>query len=185
MAALIVAFAARGEFGLGVVAAVDVTLYLACYLVRLRLMTTQAKSDDDNVNRRFFVEEQLVAAPMALVACGLGALLGPAELSEPLVAGFTALPDLGWTVVGLTVVLGILSQGTGIFGGLTLLERQENSFCVPVNRASSILAGVVASMVLAWLTDASGLGGGEWIGAGLVLVAILFLSVPPLLARRT
>ena len=47
-------------------------------------------------------------------------------------------------------MIGVLSQGTGIFGGLILLDRRENTFCVPVNRASSILAGVLASLSLAF-----------------------------------
>jgi hypothetical protein len=183
MAALVVAFAERGGLDLGLVAAIDVALYLGCYLVRLRLMSQMAKSEDDRVNRRYFVEEQLVAAPAALAACALAAWIGPEALRADLAAGFTELPTQGGAVLGLVILLGVMSQGTGIFGGLVLLERQENSFCVPVNRASSILAGVAASGLLALFTSASGLGRGELIGAGMVVLAIGFLSVPGLLKK--
>ena len=43
-----------------------------------------------------------------------------------------------------------MSQGTGIFGGLVFLDPRENAFCVPVNRVSSVLGVLVASLVLAW-----------------------------------
>ena len=87
-------------------------------------------------------------------------------------------------MVGVTLLVGLLSQGTGIFGGLILLDKRENTYCVPVNRSSSILAGVVASFSLAaWLGMAAP-SAYELAGAGLVVAAILVLTIPPMLAKR-
>jgi hypothetical protein len=78
----------------------------------------------------------------------------------------------------------VLSQGTGVFGALLLLSPQENSWCVPVNRASSVLAGVLATTALALFAGRPWPAVSEWVGAGFILLAIAALSVPPLLQRR-
>ncbi|HMR11951.1 MAG TPA: hypothetical protein PKA88_39485, partial [Polyangiaceae bacterium] len=65
-----------------------------------------------------------------------------------------------------------------------LLDGRENSFCVPVNRASSILAGVCASLSLALLLGRRMPGPTELVGAGLVVAAIVVLSLPSILAKR-
>ena len=74
--------------------------------------------------------------------------------------------------------------GTGVCGGLILLARRENSFCVPVNRASSILAGLTASFGLAALVKYHAPGPVDLIGATLVIAAILVLSLPGVLQKR-
>lgn len=70
------------------------------------------------------------------------------------------------------------------FGGLILLDRRENSCCVPVNRASSVLAGLAASVALAQLAQLELPGGAELVGAGLVVLAIVALSAPALVKKR-
>ncbi len=175
---LVVAFSGDGRFGITVVAAVDITAYLASYFIKLRLMSSQAKSTNPETNKRYFVEEQMVATPLALVMLAVVAALG----SEDLRLGFTGLwghPALPWIVV-----VGLLSQGTGVFGALILLSPEENTYCVPVNRASSVLAGILATSALATMWGRPGPGASEWVGAGLILAAIAALSVPPLLMKR-
>lgn len=76
------------------------------------------------------------------------------------------------------MLIGVLSQGTGIFGALILLDGRENAFCVPVNRASSVLAGVLASAALAFAGLAQQLPTSELLGAALVLGAIVALAIP-------
>ncbi len=179
LASLVVAIVGKdGDVRLPVVAVLDVAAYLAAYFIRLRFMSRLAKSDSAEVTRRYFVEEQLVSTPAALLALGLAALFGSDELR----AGFTELPRSSqWP---WAVVIGVLSQGTGVFGALVLLDKSENSFSVPVNRASSVLAGVLASTAL-WLAGVGKpLDGPELAGAGLVIAAIVVLSVPLLLGRR-
>jgi hypothetical protein len=55
---------------------------------------------------------------------------------------------------------------------------------VPVNRASSVLAGVLATWGLSHWLGLPGAGAGELAGAVLVTAAIAVLSVPSLLRAR-
>jgi hypothetical protein len=182
LAALLTTFSDRDGYALSLLAVVDVALYLAAYFIRLRFMSRFAKSGDPNANVRYFVEEQMVATPALLIFLALLALVGANETMLTIRAGFTSFLDSG--VVGEAIVVGLLSQGTGIFGGLILLDRRENTFCVPVNRSSSILAGVCASYALAILLGERAPHASELVGAALIVVAILFLTVPGVLAKR-
>jgi hypothetical protein len=177
IASLLVAFGG-GDVRISVVCAVDVAIYLACYFVRLSFMSRLAKSAEPTANLRFFVEEQLVSSPALLVGLAIAAVAGADEIAT----GFTdffARP--GW---GYGLLIGVLSQGTGIFGGLILVDRRENSFCIPVNRASSVLAGVVGSFGLYWFLDGKPVGDRELQGALLIIAAIGFLTVPPAIGKR-
>lgn len=169
------------DFRLPLIAVIDVTAYLTAYFVRLRFMSKLAKSDSVEVTRRYFVEEQLVSTPSAALVMAVLALIGGDRFAE-FTRGFTELPFSGqapWAII-----IGVLSQGTGIFGALVLLDKSENSFSVPVNRASSLLAGVVATLTMAWLGHGKPLQWQEGLGAGLVVCAIAVLSVPGLLKKR-
>lgn len=177
---LVVAFVAAGASSVPFWCAVDVVVYLLAYFVRLQLMSRLAKSDDPDTRRRYFVEEQMVAAPAAVVGLAAIAFFVAGPAPETILAGFTSAwrsPDL-WAIV----LVGLFSQGTGIFGGLVLLDARENTFCVPLNRASSVLAGVVAGLVLATLGQALP-SWAELLGAGLLVGAIVVLWAGPQLER--
>ncbi len=180
LSSLLVALVGRGSsLALTAVAMVDVAVYLFAYFVRLRFMSKLAKSDSIDVTRRYFVEEQLVSTPAAFAALSLLALFGP---FDDIRRGFLELPftpGAGWALL-----IGVLSQGTGIFGALVLLDKSENSFSVPVNRASSVLAGVVATFILWMLGWSRALDWREAVGAGLVISAILVLSLPSLVKKK-
>jgi hypothetical protein len=64
-----------------------------------------------------------------------------------------------------------------------LLDKSENTYAVPVNRASSVLAGVIAAGGLAYFygdsMDAYELG-----GAAAIMAAIVVLSFAPMIERR-
>ena len=182
LAALVVAFAEEGGYDITLACAIDVAIYLVSYFVRLRLMSRLAKQAGAKASVRFFVEEQMTATPAVVVALALFAWLGAGTVAEQLRAGFFEI----WSSPVLWVVLlvGVLSQGTGVFGGLILLDNRENTYCVPVNRSSSILAGVVASFALALLLGLRAPSGFELAGAGLIVLAIVMLTVPPLLEKR-
>lgn len=180
--ALLVTFSEKGGAVLSLPAVLDISAYLAAYFVRLRLMSGSAKSTDVACNRKFFVEEQMVATPAALLVLVLVALAGPANLSAPLISGFTDVWT--WPLLAVLIGVGICSQGTGVFGGLILLEPRENSYCVPVNRASSVLAGVLASSIVAVAFDIAAPSAHEMAGAGLILLAVLALGFGPRLAGR-
>jgi hypothetical protein len=183
LASLVVAFTFDKKRGgdLTLICALDVALYLTCYFVRLSLMSRLAKSSEPGANLRYFVEEGLVSAPALLLLLGLGALFLGGAPGEQLRAGFTTF--WGRPVMWHGLAIGVLSQGTGICGGLIFLDQRENTFCVPVNRASSVLAGLVSSL---WLGAAYGYRSvppNELAGAGLIIGAISFLTIPPALAR--
>jgi len=183
LAALVVAFSEQGGYDISVLCAVDVGIYLLSYFIRFRFMSRLAKSDDASLNQRYFVEEQMVASPFLLVVLLLAAFLGHGGFFDELHAGFTSFWSRG--VVLQAVLIGALSQGTGIFGSLILLDARENTFCVPVNRSSSILAGVVASFTLALIFDISSPSAHQLVGASLIIAAILVLSIAPALERRS
>lgn len=181
-AALVVSIGGDDRYVITVACGVDVGLYLLAYFVRLRFMSKLAKSSEGNANARFFVEEQLVATPAAILLISLYGLFGSGSAADEIRFGFTEI----WShpALPVLVLIGLLSQGTGIFGGLILLDKRENTFCVPVNRASSVLAGVVASFALTLLLGQRAPGGPELAGATLLMLAIVVLSVAPMVERH-
>jgi hypothetical protein len=181
LASLLAAFSG-GSHELTVLAIIDIVVYLASYFVRLQFMSRLAKSDDANARTRFFVEEQMVATPAIVTALAVLALIDHGPLMHEVRAGFTTF----WSseVVGEALIIGLFSQGTGVFGGLILLDKRENTYCVPVNRASSVLAGLVATWGLTRFFGQRPADGRELLGASLILGAILALSIPPMIERR-
>jgi drug/metabolite transporter (DMT)-like permease len=174
-AALVVTLNPSGSLHLGAPAAVDIALYLGAYFVRLQLMSRLAKRTDAD-NLRYFVEEQMVTSPVALASLGLLSLL-PGAVGSELRRGFVEVP-VG-PLVGWVVALGLLSQSNGLFGGLVLLDHRENSFAVPVNRAASILAGLVASYALVFIAGERAPQARELVGTALIVLAVLCLARRP------
>lgn len=186
LVALVVAFAEDGVANLSVAAAIDIGLYLGAYFFRLRWMSLHAKAAGPDARERriaFFVEEQMVATPVALVGLVILALVLPAGgFGDALRLGFTA-PFSHPELLLAVVAIGLFSQGTGTFGALVLLEPQENAYTVPVNRASSVLAGVFASVGLTLVFDDPMPSGFELVGSGIILLAIGVLAWPALVKR--
>jgi hypothetical protein len=176
LSAVLVAFAEEGGYAITLVCAIDVAIYLVSYFVRLRFMSRLAKSEQRDKNVRFFVEEQMVATPALLLVLALGAVWGEGALLGALREGFTGFWGKGAVVAA--VVVGLLSQGTGIFGGLVLLDARENTYSVPVNRCSSVLAGVLASYGLSFWLGHAPPSAYELGGAALIVAAILVLTLP-------
>ena len=87
-------------------------------------------------------------------------------------------------IIVTAMFIGFFSQFNGVFGGLILLDKSENAFAVPVNRCSSILAGVTATIALAVFFDGYKLPGvGEFVGAAFIVGAILFLTLPKMFQK--
>ncbi len=156
---------------------IDIAAYLFFYFVRLQIMSRKAKSADPDANLRYFVEEQLVSAPALLLALIVVAAIGAGGVGADLRTGFAIPLDLPLAVTLLVVLIGVTSQGTGIFGGLILLDRRENTFSIPVNRASSVLAGVVASVFIWQAFDGKQPESSDLYGAAVMIAAILVLSL--------
>jgi hypothetical protein len=168
-------------FSISAIAALDVAVYLAAYFLRLRFMSKLAKGSTDD-NRRFFVEEQIVATPFAVLCLALIAALPLGTVSTEVAAGFLEVPFRA--AAPAIILVGVTSQLTGVFGALVLLDPRENSYCVPVNRGSSIVAGIVGSFIL-WALGAATLPSPvELAGAGWVALAVTALAVGPRIEAR-
>jgi uncharacterized membrane protein YdcZ (DUF606 family) len=186
LAALLVAFLEDKDqgFGLTELAMLDVGVYLLAYFIRLQFMSRLAKSDDADQRTRYFVEEQMVGTPALMLFLAACALIDYWEFTHQVRAGFTSFLERPPAIVATAIVIGICSQGTGIFGGLILLDKRENTYCVPVNRCSSILAGVAASYVGMAAFGGRAPSHYELAGAGLIVAAILVLTMPLLRKKR-
>lgn len=181
-ASLLVAFSNKGGYSITGACALNVGLYLFGYFVRLRFMSKIAKSDVENANTKYFVEEQLVASPFMLIMLIIISFIDYGKGMHEVQMGFTHLIFSPYVFHGL--ILGLLSSGTGFFGGLILLDKRENTYCVPVNRCSSVLAGVLASYSLMYFFHDRTPETSEMIGAGLIVLAIVFLTIPALLSKK-
>jgi hypothetical protein len=172
---------ARGGLALPPLAIVTIVLYTVGYFVRLAVMTRIAKTGDPDTVKRYFVEEKIVAIPFAVMALALLSLVNFGTQSGQLAFGFIGVWSSGQmiAITALSVLLFIIS----IFSILILIDRRENTFCVPIERSASILAGIAAAYILA----RSSLGPyptvAELIGAALLLAAIVLLWVAASKAR--
>lgn len=180
-AAMIIGFRARGLY-LPPLAIFTVVIYTIAYFCRLWIMTKVAKSDDPALLRRYYSEEKIVAFPLALAMLAVVTLIGGTGQAAELRLGFVDIwskPEVVYiAITGLMVCL------TGIFSGLILLDRRENSFCVPLERSASILAGIIGSVVLAWAWGTKLPTAAEFLGAVLLIVAITVLSLGPRIGRK-
>lgn len=180
--ALTVVYAEKGGFSLTLFCSVNIGIYILSYFIRLKFMSTFAKSKDSNSNKQYFVEEQLIAAPLLVVGMLIYAVVGSGAIANDLSYGFFNI----WShpVLHLVLISGVLSQGVGVFGGLVLLDKSENTFAVPVNRCSSILAGIFASLSLWVIFDKTPPSVYKFAGALLIIGAVLFLTIPQLLDKN-
>ena len=182
LAALLVSLTDTDGYAIPFLCAVDIAVYLASYFVRLRFMSKLAKSEFRDANRRYFVEEQMVAAPALVIMLAILALIDVGEIMHTIREGFTTLWDKPYLF--LVILIGLFSKGTGIFGSLVFLDKRENTYCVPVNRSSSILAGVVASFSIMTFPNQGPPRTSQLISAGIIILAILFLTIPPEMEKR-
>ncbi|MFA6617614.1 MAG: hypothetical protein WCT23_00900 [Candidatus Neomarinimicrobiota bacterium] len=157
-----------------------IAVYLFSYFMRFQFMSRNAKTDSKEVNLRYFVEEQMVSTPVLVIILVLFTLLNN-DIGANVRLGWTA--HWGQPYLWALLLIGALSQGTGFFGTLVFLDKSENSYCIPVNRSSSILAGVLASLILHFSYDQP-LKGSQLIGAAIIIISILFLTIPPILQDR-
>lgn len=168
--ALVLALADVTNYKMTLIAALNVAAYLSGYALRIPLMTKMAKSADENTARRYIVEEQLVAMPILVAIPAVFAILGAGELRT----GFTTF--FASSAIGPALLVGCFYACLYMFGTLIYLDRRENTFCVPLNRCSSLLSGLAASYALVLFYKQSSPSVLQLTGAGLIIVAILFLS---------
>jgi hypothetical protein len=174
LGALALVFSHARTFDITLAALLNIALYLSGYVVRLPCMTRVAKSHDVEVTRHYFVRELLVAMVALVAVPAIIAFAGTGTTAAALRRGFTSFwltPD-----VAPALAIGALYAGLYVFGTLIYLDRRENTFCIPLNRGSSLLAGVVASFVMARFGGFATPTGVELAAAGLILFALMLLS---------
>jgi hypothetical protein len=180
--ALIIVIQQRGGLMMPSLAILTIALYVLGYFLRIWSMSHAAKSSDASARKRFYVEEQMIATPLAvLMLVGL-ALIGKSGPLLGLRWGFLDVwssPILPWLIIIGTLVVGI-----SIFAARILLDERENTFCVPLERASSVLAGIAATFILSWWFGMPAPKSHELFGASLLVVAILVLSLGPRLGPK-
>lgn len=167
----------RGGFHLPPLAIATVVLYTVGYFLRLAVMTRISKSGDAASVRRYFTEEKLIALPMSVVALAAVSAMGLGAQADQLAWGFTRA--WGDPVFVLLAGGGFTLTIISVFAAVILLNPRENSYCVPLERSSSLLAGLAAAFVLHAYWNQPAPTGSELIGAALLLGAILLLTLAP------
>lgn len=172
----------RGGLHLPPLAIATIVLYTLGYFGRLAVMTRVSKSGDPDSVRRYFVEEKIVAAPLSVALLALVPLLGLGTQGSQLAWGFFAV----WSTPQIVpiLVLSVLLFVVSIFAAIILLDPRENTFCVPMERSASIVAGIAASFILAAVWGLPMPTGAEITGALLMIAAVVLLSVAPSWGRR-
>ena len=180
-AGLILTIGARGGLHLPPLALVTVALYTVGYFVRLAVMTKIGKTGDPNTTKGYFVEEKLVAIPVAVLTLALLSALGLGAQGNQLSFGFVAV----WTSNQLPMIfaLSLLLLLISIFSILILMDARENTYCVPIERSASILAGTAAAYVLGEMSIGKPPTPAEVAGAALLIAAITILSLGPRMLR--
>ena len=174
--ALVVIFAEEGGYAMTLAAAINLALYLGGYTVRFQVIHSLTKTEDRQLKLRYFVEEQMVALPALVIILALSAFLFSNPVSLSLREGFTAI----WVSPALlpALLIGVGYASLYVFGTMIYLDAREYTFCVPINRASSILAGIAATLVLYLAAGYDLPSGYQLAGAGLLIAAILVLGLP-------
>jgi hypothetical protein len=174
---LILTIGNRGGLHLPPLAIVTVVLYTLGYFVRLAVMTKIGKTGDPNLVKGYFVEEKMVAIPVAVLALAILSALGLGSQGNQLSFGFVGV----WAssqllpIAGLSLLLVLVS----LFSILILLDPRENTYCVPIERSASILAGTAAAYILAAMSIGKAPTAAEVAGAALLTLAIVILSLGP------
>jgi drug/metabolite transporter (DMT)-like permease len=180
--ALVITLSDRGGLHLPPLALATVILYTLGYFIRLAVMTKVAKTGDPASIRKYFVEEKVVALPLSVAALALLSWSGLGSQASELEWGFVRV----WSdpvivpLLGIGVTLTVIS----VLSIVILLDPRENAYCVPLERAASLLAGVGGSLLLAWFWGLPQPRAAELIGAAILIGAIAVLSLAPRLSRR-
>jgi hypothetical protein len=174
-AALTIAFAEVGGYQMTLVAGLNIAAYLLGYCVRIPNMTGIAKSPDPAINARYFHEETLVAAMALTGVPALCLLIGDGPILAELRAGFTTF--FADPLVIPALLIGVLYACLYMFGTGIYLDHRENTYCIPLNRCSSLLSGVVASFGLTWFLGWKPPSGYQIAAAVVILAALAFFGV--------
>jgi hypothetical protein len=172
----------RGGLNLPGLAILTVGVYCLGYLVRLTAMSRVAKTAEPGSLKRYYVEEQLVATPFAILGVAAIGFLGHGPQADQIRWGFAH----AWSSAALPylVAIALLSFVQSVLAARILLDPMENAFCVAMERSGSVLGGLAAAYVLSRFFAQPAPTGAELTGALLLIAAVALLSVAPRLASR-
>jgi drug/metabolite transporter (DMT)-like permease len=172
----------RGGFNLPPIAILTIVLYTLGYFLRLAVMNKISKTGDPASVRRYFVEEKIIALPLAVVILAIISASGIGGQSNELEWGFVEV----WTdpVMVDIFLIGLTLTMISVVSIIILLDPKENAYCVPMERAASLLAGVGGSVLLAWFWGQQMPANSELIGAAILIAAIVLLSTAPRFSPR-
>ena len=167
----------RGGLKLPPIAILVVVLYTLGYFLRLWVMTKISKTGEQASVRRYFVEEKIVALPLSVAVLAAISATGIGGQSGELAWGFISVwsDPVIWPLFGIGFTLTVIS----VLAIIILLDPRENAYCVPLERAASLVAGVGGALLLAWFWGLKSPSGAELTGAAILIAAIVLLSVAP------
>ena len=172
--AVLVVLIDAGKYKLSIAAAINVAAYLGAYFFKLQFMSRLAKSDEREKTLRYFVEEQMVASPLLVLMLVAMAFIGYGDLMMGFRVGLTSF--LGTTDAIYAVLVGLFYAALCVCTTLIFLDRRENTFCMPMHCGSSLLSGFTATYALALLLNQGTPSGAQAASAGLIVLALGFLS---------
>lgn len=174
LAAVLVALSDAGNYVLTIAAILDVAAYLTAYFFKLQFMSRLAKSDQRSATLRYFVEEQMVASPLLVIALVVMAFIGAGDVMMGFREGLTTFATTPGAF--FAALVGLFYAALCICTTLIFLDRRENTFCMPMHCGSSMLSGFTATAILAYFYGQSSPTAAQNVSAGLIIVALGFLS---------
>jgi protein-tyrosine-phosphatase len=172
--AVLVVLSDAANYKLTIAAIIDVAAYLTAYFFKLQFMSRLAKSDEKSATLRYFVEEQMIASPLLVLALIVMAFVGAGDLMMGFRIGLTTF--LTSQAAIFAAMVGLFYTALCVCTTLIFLDRRENTFCVPMHCGSSMLSGFTASAALAYLFNQTSPSNAQMISAGFIVVALGFLS---------
>jgi protein-tyrosine-phosphatase len=174
LTAVLMALSDAANYTLAMAAIIDVGAYLAAYFFKLQFMSRLAKSDERAATLRYFVEEQMVASPLLVVVLSVLALIGAGDVMMGFRAGLTTFVTTPGAF--FAALVGFFYAALCVCTTLIFLDRRENTFCMPMHCGSSMLSGFTATAIIAYLFNQSAPTAAQSISAGVLVVALGFLS---------
>jgi protein-tyrosine-phosphatase len=174
LAAVLVVLSDAPSYTLTIAAVIDIAAYLAAYFFKLQFMSRLAKSNDRAATLRYFVEEQMVASPLLVIALVVMAFIGAGDVMMGFRLGLTSF--LATPAAIYAVLVGLCYAALCVCTTLIFLDRRENTFCMPMHCGSSMLSGFTATAILAYVYNQSAPTMAQTVSAGFIAIALGFLS---------
>jgi protein-tyrosine-phosphatase len=174
LAAVLVVLSDASSYTLTVAALIDVAAYLAAYFFKLQFMSRLAKTEERAATLRYFVEEQMVASPLLVIVLIVLAFVGEGDVMLGFREGLTTFVTT--PAAFFAALVGLSYAALCVCTTLIFLDRRENTFCVPMHCGSSMLSGFTATAILAYFFSQSSPTAAQNVSAGLIAVALGFLS---------